>query len=174
MSKEEIIDYVMTTPSNPNKAVLSGMLDEVGGTQLPSPTASDNGKVLGVDNGEYKLVEQSGNSSALVVNIVADKGSSGQDIKRLDVTARQLIDAYEQGTIVEYRGVESSEFEGVIYKMIIPYAFTEAEYSVSGESFGVMLTNENSTPKFISLNAYSANEYPSDEEREDEGGGDQN
>lgn len=35
MSKEEIINYVMTTPSNPNKAVLSGMLDSVaqsGGT----------------------------------------------------------------------------------------------------------------------------------------------
>ena len=50
----------MTTPSNPNRAVLSGMLDEISGTQLPSPTVSDNGKVLGVDGGEYKLVEQSG------------------------------------------------------------------------------------------------------------------
>ena len=27
-----------------------------GGTELPSVTASDNGKVLGVDGGEYKLV----------------------------------------------------------------------------------------------------------------------
>ena len=27
MNKEEIIDYVMTTPNNPNKAVLEGMLD---------------------------------------------------------------------------------------------------------------------------------------------------
>lgn len=33
-----------------------------GGTELPSVTASDNGKVLGVDGGEYKLVEQSGGS----------------------------------------------------------------------------------------------------------------
>ena len=33
-TKEEVIDYVMTTPSNPNKAVLSGMLDGMsqGGT----------------------------------------------------------------------------------------------------------------------------------------------
>lgn len=30
-----------------------------GGTELPSVTASDNGKVLGVDGGEYKLVEGS-------------------------------------------------------------------------------------------------------------------
>ena len=60
MSKEQVMDYVMTTPSNPNRAVLSGMLDEISGTQLPPPTESDNGKVLGVDGGEYKLVEQSG------------------------------------------------------------------------------------------------------------------
>lgn len=35
MTKQEIIDYVMTTPGNPNKAVLSGMLDSIaesGGT----------------------------------------------------------------------------------------------------------------------------------------------
>ena len=31
MSKEDIIDYVMTTPSNPNRAVLSGMLDGMSG-----------------------------------------------------------------------------------------------------------------------------------------------
>ena len=29
MSKEDIIDYVMTTPSNPNKTVLEGMLDSI-------------------------------------------------------------------------------------------------------------------------------------------------
>ena len=29
MTKQEIIDYVMTTPSNPNKAVLEGMLDSI-------------------------------------------------------------------------------------------------------------------------------------------------
>ena len=29
MSKEDVIDYVMTTPSNPNRAVLSGMLDSI-------------------------------------------------------------------------------------------------------------------------------------------------
>ena len=29
MSKEDVIEYVMTTPSNPNRAVLSGMLDSI-------------------------------------------------------------------------------------------------------------------------------------------------
>ena len=31
MTKQEIINYVMTTPSNPNKAVLEGMLDSFSG-----------------------------------------------------------------------------------------------------------------------------------------------
>lgn len=39
MSKEDIIDYVMTTPSNPNKTVLEGMLDSIaeagGGSAAP-------------------------------------------------------------------------------------------------------------------------------------------
>ena len=29
MGKQEVIDYVMTTPSNPNRAVLEGMLDSI-------------------------------------------------------------------------------------------------------------------------------------------------
>ena len=29
MSKEDVINYVMTTPNNPNRAVLEGMLDEI-------------------------------------------------------------------------------------------------------------------------------------------------
>lgn len=29
MTKQEIIDYVMTTPGNPNRAVLEGMLDSI-------------------------------------------------------------------------------------------------------------------------------------------------
>ena len=38
-----------------------------GGTELPSVTASDNGKVLGVDGGEYKLVEV---DKPLIINVV--------------------------------------------------------------------------------------------------------
>ena len=37
MNKEDIINYVMTTPGNPNRAVLSGMLEDVsegGGTSM--------------------------------------------------------------------------------------------------------------------------------------------
>ena len=45
MTKQEIIDYVMTTPSNPNKAVLEGMLDSIanaGGGRLRVNIASSD------------------------------------------------------------------------------------------------------------------------------------
>ena len=77
MSKEDVINYVMTTPNNPNRAVLEGMLDEISGTQLPSPTESDNGKVLGVDNGEYKLVEQSGSGGSAVYELTVEEQGGG-------------------------------------------------------------------------------------------------
>ena len=79
MGKKEILDYVMNTPRNTNRAVLGGMLDEISGTKLPSPTPSDDGKVLGVDGGEYKLIEQSGGSASSaddidVLNIMSEYG----------------------------------------------------------------------------------------------------
>lgn len=97
MSKEDVINYVMTTPNNPNRAVLEGMLEEVSGTQLPSPTASDNGKVLGVDNGEYALVEQSGGASLFVVNGTPN-GTDGT--VTTDKTYEEIRSAYNSGAIV--------------------------------------------------------------------------
>lgn len=41
-----------------------------GSVALPSPTTSDNGKVLGVDGGEYKLVEQSGGAEVEFIKIM--------------------------------------------------------------------------------------------------------
>ena len=60
MSKEDVINYVMTTPNNPNKAVLEGMLDDIGGVNVPTPTVEDAGKVLEVgEDGKYVLGEAS-------------------------------------------------------------------------------------------------------------------
>ena len=83
MSKEQVMDYVMNSPANTNPNVLSGMLDGISGTQLPSPTESDNGKVLGVDNGEYKLVEQSGGSKAIgdIVLLGAQIAEAGYSLR---------------------------------------------------------------------------------------------
>ena len=60
MSKEQVMNYVMNSPANTNPNVLSGMLDGISGTQLPSPTPSDNDKVLGVKNGSYALMYSKG------------------------------------------------------------------------------------------------------------------
>jgi hypothetical protein len=83
MSKEQVMDYVMNSPANTNPNVLSGMLDGISGTQLPSPTESDNGKVLGVDGGEYKLVEQSGGGLEHLLDGEAD-GSLRMNTARAD------------------------------------------------------------------------------------------
>ena len=41
MSKEDIINYVMTTPGNPNRAVLTGMLDGVDGLKIHICTSEE-------------------------------------------------------------------------------------------------------------------------------------
>ena len=53
MGKEQIIDYVMNSPANTNRAVLEGMLDEIGGGGTSEPliviphfNTEDNGEYL--------------------------------------------------------------------------------------------------------------------------------
>ena len=54
----------MTTPGNPNRAVLSGMLDDIKGVNIPTPTVEDANKVLSVGNdGKYVLEEKGYNCS---------------------------------------------------------------------------------------------------------------
>ena len=61
MDKNTIIDYVMRTPGNTNKQVLSDMLDSVGGdSSLPEVTTDDNGKVLTVVEGVWNKGDVSG------------------------------------------------------------------------------------------------------------------
>lgn len=70
MSKEDVINYVMTTPSNPNKAVLSGMLDGIAST--------------------------SGGGTPLLVNAVYD----GEGKYDLDKTFGEIRNAFNSGRIV--------------------------------------------------------------------------
>lgn len=57
MTKQEIIDYVMTTPSNPNKAVLSSMLDSLvdgeGGGGSSRLLLYENDAITVIDEGAH-------------------------------------------------------------------------------------------------------------------------
>ena len=86
MGKKQVIDYVMNSPANTNKAVLEGMLDGVGGVDVPTPTASDNGKYLGVEDGEYALVEASSGSGGTLVTINVALESFEADMKYYSAT----------------------------------------------------------------------------------------
>ena len=77
MSKEDVMDYVMTTPNNPNRAVLEGMLDSIaeagggGGIDMLTVTASANpGSPIVVDKTyeELKAIRESGKPLILRIN----------------------------------------------------------------------------------------------------------
>lgn len=56
MTKEKIIEYVLTTPHNPNRAVLSDMLetylaDNGGGGDTPTPPVPPEGENIVYDGG---------------------------------------------------------------------------------------------------------------------------
>ena len=67
MNKEDIINYVMTTPGNPNRAVLNGMLDSMSGGSsdnmaiLPKLTVT-----LNIDNIEH--IDTYGIANAVELN----------------------------------------------------------------------------------------------------------
>jgi len=76
MGKEEVIDYVMTTPGNPNKAVLSGMLDSIaqsGGTVEVSKIK------IGTINGGFSKWEWKSTLDSSVISQVVFSGGGQLD-----------------------------------------------------------------------------------------------
>lgn len=69
MGKQEVVDYVMNSPHNTNRGVLSTLLNSIAeGINLPEVTSEDNGKVLTVVEGNWSaamnnLVNGSANGS---------------------------------------------------------------------------------------------------------------
>lgn len=165
MGKEEVIEYVMTTPNNPNRAVLEGMLEEVSGTQLPSPTASDNGKVLGVSNGEYALVEQSGGGTEpLIITLTGDviewisvgtETGETYAYAYTNITLTQLAEAFDNGSpciFVYEETLDSSEQYTIEISSGRPY----------GKDLIDAYTQESAHTLFTEFNTLGAvkNEYP--------------
>lgn len=74
MGKQEVIDYVMNSPHNTNRGVLSTLLNSIAeGINLPEVTSEDNGKVLTVVEGNWSaamnnLVNGSASGSVRGIN----------------------------------------------------------------------------------------------------------
>lgn len=94
-TKEEVIGYVMTTPSNPNRAVLSGMLDSVadagGGTLRVNITSFDpvNGAIYDKTWQEVYDALANGNDVTYVV-----PGTSNMRLRILEAVSAPNGSAY--------------------------------------------------------------------------------
>lgn len=156
MSKEQVMDYVMTTPSNPNRAVLSGMLDEISGTQLPSPTPSDNGKVLGVDGGEYKLVEQSGGAEVeLLANTTSEESFVDGNTLHASGIVTSGISVGTDGAAPGYN-IPNSSIPSSVYNKL-----TESNLGIGIMHFYYLNGPSNPTSKCVSIpcNIIKSNGY---------------
>lgn len=125
MGKQEVIDYVMETPNNPNKAVLRTLLSDVeGGTNLPEVTSEDNGKVLTVVGGEWDKAEPSGGNESIVTftigydpsdysNYICDKT---YDELMAAITAKKILLGcfYTDSTYYTFTHINASSDDGYI------------------------------------------------------------
>lgn len=115
MSKQEIIDYVMTTPSNPNKAVLEGMLDSFSDGE----GGGGSSRVLLYENDALDISQTSGNwiysGTALTIsNAWFNSNSQGNWV--LSIDGEELSSELNASGNDFYIGVENpgdSEHVGV-------------------------------------------------------------
>lgn len=100
--ENEVLDYVMNTPGNTNPAILEQMLDANSGTKLPEPTPEDNGKVLGVSEGQYALVSGGGGGGSVELFVVTYNPDTGE----IDASYNEIKAAVNSGKIVSCKSVE--------------------------------------------------------------------
>lgn len=71
--------------------------------ELPAVTETDNGKVLGVENGQFGLVDGGSGGGTLVVNI-----NETGDVYTLDKTWQEIFDAYlMRGAVIKEANASS-------------------------------------------------------------------
>lgn len=93
---------------------------EVGET-LPTIQDEDNGKVLGVSEGQYALVNGGGGGGAepLIVDLVTEQ-SEDERSTYLDETGKNIYDAYLAGTPVIIKQAEVPVGEGINVDYYVP------------------------------------------------------
>ncbi len=116
MSKEDVINYVMTTPGNPNKAVLSGMLDSVadaggGSTMIVNVDVTDPQNPT-IDRAFQEIKDAYNNGIEVIAKYPYTGGPGGTTyanarISAIDVTNGEImafrfqtVDSTGSGTIV--------------------------------------------------------------------------
>lgn len=117
--ENEVLDYVMNTPGNTNPAILEQMLDANSGTKLPEPTLEDNGKVLGVSEGQYALVSGGGGGGSaepLIVNS-SETGidATYNELKAALVAGKTIYLLMVNGDDVFYSQLANISIEGGAY-----------------------------------------------------------
>lgn len=75
------------------------------GSALPSPTTADNGKVLGVDGGEYKLVEQSGGGTVEDLTFFEGFYGTAKGVKNGRVVTLDVLFGKQSGSISGEEGI---------------------------------------------------------------------
>jgi len=100
MDKETILNYVMNTPENTNRAVLSDMLDEFS-------NSGGNGNSV----------------SALIVHVVEEENEA----PRMDKTAGEIVDAMPLAFVYQEGVVDEDEDEAVLhtYEQLTYYVYSE-------------------------------------------------
>lgn len=95
MNGEDIINYVMETPANSNRAILGSMISQIEGDKLPVVDSEDNGKILTVVEGEWAAAQAGGGGgdSDTVVTYV----DATQDPYTSTKTYTELVDAITSG-----------------------------------------------------------------------------
>lgn len=133
---------------------LNHMEDGISGTQLPAPTESDNGKVLGVDGGEYKLVD--GGAEAEKVRI-----TNGVWFWKDGNTGHLVFDTFSlnKNTMNQYL-FRASDYWGEISNYpvdIRPAILENGKYQsdvltgYSGSAFGVSIETLNMSPETVAV-----------------------
>lgn len=127
--ENEILDYVMETPGNTNPVILKQMLDANSGTKLPEPTPEDNGKVLGVSEGQYALVSGGGGGGS-VEPLIVTLTTAGATTTA-NKTWKEIHDAAISGKSVIGRSVSTDEGVTRTYEDIV--SSFESMVTESGE-----------------------------------------